>query len=85
MDTDHMQDADRSHRHGLIGMILDMSGAYSSLDGQGSVAAVQMAIDEMGGTLGGKPIELLSADHQNKSDIGTSIARQWADQDNVPT
>ena len=47
-----------------IGMVLDMSGAYSSLDGEGSVAAVEMAIEEMGGTVNGAPIELLSADHQ---------------------
>lgn len=66
-----------------IGMILDMSGAYSSLDGEGSVAAVQMAIDEMGGEINGAPIELVSGDHQNKSDIGSNIARQWADQENV--
>ncbi|MBO0904402.1 ABC transporter substrate-binding protein [Jiella sonneratiae] len=66
-----------------IGMILDMSGAYSSIDGQGSVAAVQMAIDEMGGKVAGKPIELMSGDHQNKADIGSNIARQWADQDHV--
>ena len=55
-----------------IGMVLDMSGAYSSLDGEGSVAAVEMAIEEMGGTVNGAPIELLSADHQNKSDIGSA-------------
>ncbi|TFF22083.1 ABC transporter substrate-binding protein [Jiella endophytica] len=66
-----------------IGMILDMSGAYSALDGQGSVAAVQMAIDEMGGKVAGKPIELMSGDHQNKADIGSNIARQWADQEHV--
>ena len=66
-----------------IGMILDMSGAYSALDGEGSVAAVQMAIDEMGGKVNGAPIELLSGDHQNKADIGTNIARQWADQEHV--
>ena len=66
-----------------IGMVLDMSGAYSSLDGEGSVAAVEMAIEEMGGTVNGAPIELLSADHQNKSDIGSNITRQWIDQENV--
>ncbi|MCQ0989270.1 ABC transporter substrate-binding protein [Jiella marina] len=66
-----------------IGMILDMSGAYSALDGQGSVAAVEMAIEEMGGEVNGAPVELVSADHQNKADIGSNIAREWADQENV--
>ncbi|CAM4310538.1 ABC transporter substrate-binding protein [Palleronia rufa] len=66
-----------------IGMILDMSGAYSALDGEGSIAAVRMAIEEMGGEIDGKPIELLTADHQNKADIGSNLARQWADQENV--
>lgn len=66
-----------------IGMILDMSGPYSALDGQGSVAAVRMAIEEMGGEVNGAPVELLTADHQNKADIGSNIAREWADQQNV--
>ncbi|MBJ3762022.1 ABC transporter substrate-binding protein [Maribius pontilimi] len=66
-----------------IGMILDLSGAYSALDGQGSIAAVEMAIEEMGGEINGTPIELLTADHQNKADIGSNLARQWADQENV--
>ncbi|MEN3792518.1 ABC transporter substrate-binding protein [Fulvimarina sp. MAC3] len=66
-----------------IGAIVDMSGPYSALDGQGTIAAVQMAIDEMGGEINGAPIEFLSADHQSKADIGSNIARQWADQDNI--
>ncbi len=66
-----------------IGMNLDMSGPYSAIDGQGSVVAAQMAIDEMGGEINGKKIELITADHQNKPDIASNIARQWADQDNV--
>ncbi|MCP1198663.1 ABC transporter substrate-binding protein [Notoacmeibacter sp. MSK16QG-6] len=66
-----------------IGMLLDMSGPYSALDGQGSVVAVQMAIDEMGGEIDGKKIELMTADHQNKADIGSNLARQWSDQNNV--
>ncbi|OXT01726.1 ABC transporter permease [Notoacmeibacter marinus] len=66
-----------------IGMLLDMSGPYSALDGQGSVVAVQMAIDEMGGEIDGKTIELMTADHQNKADIGSNLARQWSDQNNI--
>ncbi len=66
-----------------IGMIIDMSGPYSALDGQGSIAAVNMAIEEMGGEVNGAPVELLTADHQNKPDIGSNLARQWSDQQNV--
>ncbi len=66
-----------------IGMILDMSGPYSALDGEGSIAAVRMAIEEMGGEVNGAPVELMTADHQNKADIGSNLARQWSDQENV--
>ncbi|MET4255275.1 branched-chain amino acid transport system substrate-binding protein [Bradyrhizobium sp. S3.12.5] len=66
-----------------IGILNDQSGPYADLSGQGSVAAAQMAIDEFGGTVLGKKIELLSADHQNKADIGLAKAREWFDRAGV--
>ncbi|WP_234684819.1 ABC transporter substrate-binding protein [Bradyrhizobium monzae] len=66
-----------------IGILNDQSGPYADLSGQGSVAAAQMAIDEFGGTVLGKKIELLSADHQNKADIGLTKAREWFDRAGV--
>ncbi|UOM33171.1 ABC transporter substrate-binding protein [Acuticoccus sp. I52.16.1] len=66
-----------------LGVLTDMSGVYADVGGQGSVVAAQMAIDDYGGEFNGKPIKLVSADHQNKADIGANIARQWADTDGV--
>lgn len=66
-----------------IGFITDMSGVYSSVDGQGGVEAIKMAIADMGGAINGKKIELLIADHQNKADIGAAKAREWFDRDGV--
>jgi len=60
-----------------IGLMTDMSGTYSDLAGNGAVVAAQMAIDEFGGTVAGAPIELVSADHQNKADIAANKAREW--------
>ncbi len=79
----HAQGGEISDDAIKIGMILDLSGPYSAVDGQGSVTAVEMAIDEMGGAVNGAPVELMTADHQNKPDIGSNLARQWADQENV--
>jgi branched-chain amino acid transport system substrate-binding protein len=62
-----------------IGVLTDMSGLYADLAGQGSVIAAQMAVDEMGGKAGGMAVEVVSADHQNKADIGSNIAREWYD------
>jgi len=62
-----------------IGVLADMSSLYADLGGPGSVVAAQMAVDDFGGTVLGKKIEVVSADHQNKPDIGASIARQWFD------
>jgi branched-chain amino acid transport system substrate-binding protein len=61
----------------------DMSGLYADISGQGSVEAARLAIAEFGGTVNGKKIELVSADHQNKPDVGGAIARQWYDNDKV--
>ena len=66
-----------------IGVLVDMSGLYADLAGPGSVVAAQMAVDDFGGTVLGKPIVVVSADHQNKPDIGASIARSWFDRDQV--
>ena len=66
-----------------IGFITDVSGLYSDIDGQGGAEAIKMAIADFGGTVLGKKIELVTADHQNKPDIAVSIARQWFDRDAV--
>jgi branched-chain amino acid transport system substrate-binding protein len=66
-----------------IGVLTDMSSLYSDLAGQGSVIAAQMAVKDFGGKVAGKPIEVISADHLNKPDVGSNIARQWIDQDHV--
>ncbi|MBC7575729.1 MAG: ABC transporter substrate-binding protein [Herminiimonas sp.] len=66
-----------------IGIITDMSGVYSDIDGQGGVEAIKMAVADFGGTVLGKKIEVMSADHQNKADIAASKAREWFDQQGV--
>lgn len=66
-----------------IGVLTDMSGSYAALSGPGSVIAAQMAIDDFGGKVLGKPITLISADHQNKPDIGVAKAREWIDTQGV--
>jgi branched-chain amino acid transport system substrate-binding protein len=67
----------------VIGVMTDMSGLYADLSGQGSVVAAQMAVEDAGGTVAGMPIEVVSADHQNKPDVGSNIAREWFDTKNV--
>src|SRR5688572_26335953 len=66
-----------------IGVLNDMSGLYADLSGQGSVIAAQMALEEFGGSVDGIKVEIVSADHQNKPDIGSNVARQWYDVDGV--
>lgn len=66
-----------------IGVLNDQSGAYASIMGPGSVVAARMAVEDFGPSVLGRPIEILVADHQNKVDIGTSIARQWCDTSDV--
>jgi branched-chain amino acid transport system substrate-binding protein len=66
-----------------IGVLTDMSGLYADLAGPGSVEAAKMAVEDFGGKLGDLPIEVISADHQNKPDIGSNLARQWMDVDGV--
>ncbi len=62
-----------------IGFITDISSVYADVDGKNGALAIQMAIDDFGGKVLGKPIELLSADHQNKPDIAASKSREWID------
>lgn len=66
-----------------IGLILDMSGLYADITGVGSVNAAKMAIEDFGGKVAGKPIELVYADHQNKPDIAAARAREWFDREKV--
>jgi branched-chain amino acid transport system substrate-binding protein len=66
-----------------IGLITDLSGTYSDVDGNGGAEAVKMAIADMGGAINGKKIEFVVADHQNKADIAASKAREWFDQQGV--
>ncbi|AVS61366.1 ABC transporter permease [Paracidovorax avenae] len=62
-----------------IGFITDMSSLYADVEGKNGAVAIQMAIDDFGGKVLGMPIELVSADHQNKADIAASKAREWID------
>ncbi len=62
-----------------IGFITDMSSLYSDVDGKNGALAIQMAIDDFGGKVNGKAIELLTTDHQNKADIAATKAREWID------
>ena len=66
-----------------IGVVTDISGPLADVEGPGSVEAVKIAVEEFGGTVLGRKIEVLSADHQNKPDIGLSIARNWIDNSGV--
>jgi branched-chain amino acid transport system substrate-binding protein len=66
-----------------LGVLTDMSSLYSDATGKGSVAAVEMAVADYGGKVAGKPIEVISADHQNKPDVGVNIARNWYDNEKV--
>jgi branched-chain amino acid transport system substrate-binding protein len=75
--TAHAQDTVK------IGVLADMSSLYADLGGPGSVVAVQMAVDDFGGAVLGKKIQVVSADHQNKPDVASSIARQWFDEQGV--
>lgn len=66
-----------------VGLLLDMSSLYADITGPGSVAAAQMAIDDFGGKVRGKPVHLVYADHQNKADIAATKAREWFDRDKI--
>jgi branched-chain amino acid transport system substrate-binding protein len=66
-----------------IGILNDQSGVYADLAGQGSVEAARLAVEDFGGEIMGRPIEILSADHQNKPELGAKIAREWVEVDGV--
>ncbi|WP_102226468.1 ABC transporter substrate-binding protein [Acidimangrovimonas sediminis] len=67
-----------------IGVLGDMSGVYSTgFSGKGAVDAVKMAVEDFGGTVLGKKIEVISGDHQNKADVASATARQWIDEQHV--
>ena len=66
-----------------IGVLNDQSGLYADLSGQGSVVAAKLAVENFGGKIDGTPIEVIFADHQNKPDVGSNIARQWYDVEKV--
>jgi branched-chain amino acid transport system substrate-binding protein len=66
-----------------IGVLNDQSGVYADFGGRWSVEAAKMAIEDFGGSLLGEKIELISADHQNKVDLATAIARRWYDVEGV--
>ena len=71
--------ATAAHAQVKIGLITDMSSLYSDVEGKNGALAIQMAIDDFGGKVLGQPIELMTADHQNKADIAASKAREWID------
>lgn len=66
-----------------IGVLTDLSGPYADSGGKGSVAAATMAVRDAGGRVLGKPVEVISADHQNKPDVASALARRWYDVDRV--
>ncbi len=78
--TASAQDADKVFR---IGLFSDMDGLYADSAGKGSIVAAQMAIDDFGGIVLGRKIELLTANDQNKPDIGSAIVRKWYDVDHA--
>jgi branched-chain amino acid transport system substrate-binding protein len=66
-----------------LGVLTDMSGLYSDFSGRGSVVATQMAIDDFMAANPGVTVALVSADHQNKADLASTLARQWYDEGGV--
>ena len=70
-------------KNAKIGVLTDMSGLYADVAGQGSVVAAQMAVEDSGLIAKGWKLDVVSADHQNKPDVGVNVSRQWIDQDKV--
>ncbi|MGX5664395.1 ABC transporter substrate-binding protein [Rhizobium daejeonense] len=75
--------ADASDGKVKIGILNDQSGVYADFGGKSSVEAAKMAVEDFGGKVLGVPVEIVDADHQNKADIASNIARQWFDTDQV--
>jgi len=71
--------AQASNNSVRIGVLTDMTGQFSHEAGEGSVTAIRMAVEDFGGKVLGRPIEVIFADHQNKPDIGAAKAREWYD------
>ncbi|MFN5699318.1 MAG: ABC transporter substrate-binding protein [Betaproteobacteria bacterium] len=66
-----------------IGVLTDMSGLYADYGGPGAVAAARLAVQDFGGRMFGRPIEVVNADHQNKPDIAKNVTQQWFDREGV--
>lgn len=66
-----------------IGVLNDQSGIYADMAGPGSVIAAKMAVEDFGGSVLGRPIEIIAGDHQNKPDVGSAIVTRWIDEDGV--
>jgi branched-chain amino acid transport system substrate-binding protein len=67
----------------VIGVMGDQSGVVADVGGPGSILAARMAVADFGGSIDGVPIEIVTADHQNKPDVAAAIGRQWFDRDGV--
>src|SRR5688572_7175066 len=63
-----------------IGVLTDMTSVSADIMGAGSVLAAQMAVEDFGGTVAGKKVEIISGDHQQKPDVAVSVARRWIEQ-----
>lgn len=66
-----------------IGVLSDLTGVYSDINGEGSATAARLAAEEFGNAINGVPVEIVVADHQNKPDLAASIARKWIDTDQI--
>ncbi len=81
--TTHAQQGKLSDDTLKLGVLTDMSGLYADFGGPGAVTAAKMAVEDFGGKMFGKTIEVVSADHQNKPDIAKNLTQQWFDRDKV--
>lgn len=80
----HAADATHDSTHPIkIGVLTDLSGVVSDATGKGSVEAARIAVEEAGGRVLGRPVEVVFADHQHKPDVGSAIARKWFDVEGV--
>src|SRR5262245_32290107 len=66
-----------------LGILNDQSGPNAELGGKGEIEAARMAVEDFGGSVLGRKVEIVAADHQNKADVASSIARRWFDQEGV--
>lgn len=66
-----------------IGVLTDLSGPLSNSNGRGEIVAAELAVEDFGGAINGRKIEVVSADHQNKADVGSATARRWIDTEGV--